>query len=67
MNIFSQKKVFVNKYAEIAKKFQSAAVDMIVLDCIGYNTQLRDLLKKETKIPVILSKTLVAKILSEII
>ena len=55
------------KVKEIAMRFQKASVDLIILDCMGYNAQLSDHIKKLTGIPVILSQTLVARIVSELL
>jgi protein AroM len=57
----------LEKVKEVAMKFQKAAVDMIVLDCMGYNMQLNSHLKQLTGVPVIQSNTLVARIVREIL
>ena len=57
----------VEKVKEIAMRYQKASVDLIILDCMGYNTQLSEHIKKLTAIPVILSQTLVASIVNELL
>ncbi len=57
----------VDKVKEIAMRFQMASVDLIILDCMGYNAQLSEHIKRLTEIPVILSQTLIARIVSELL
>lgn len=52
---------------EVATKFKDASVDLIVLDCMGYTKRIGDLIHTMTGIPVIVSKTLVARIVRELI
>lgn len=52
---------------EIATRFKNASVDLIVLDCMGYSKWIGDLVHSMTGIPVIVSKTLVARIVRELI
>ncbi|MGV9169829.1 MAG: AroM family protein [Promethearchaeia archaeon] len=52
---------------KIAHRFRSGSVDLIVLDCIGYSQELSDFLKKETHIPVLLSRTIVARVIRELL
>ncbi|WP_092592263.1 AroM family protein [Acidaminobacter hydrogenoformans] len=41
-------------------------VDLIVMDCIGYTTSMKEQIVRETEKPVILARTLVARILGEL-
>ncbi|MFQ6124671.1 MAG: AroM family protein [Candidatus Heimdallarchaeota archaeon] len=50
---------------EIANRFKDC--DLIVLDCMGYTKRIGDLIKTMTGIPVIVSKTLVARIVRGLI
>ncbi len=52
---------------QIAKKFTLAEVDLLVLDCIGYSTKLSDTLKELTGLPTILARTLVARVVREML
>ena len=52
---------------KIANEFRKEKVDMIVLDCIGYGRKISEVIKKITKRPVFLPRTLLARILRELI
>ncbi|HNV37447.1 MAG TPA: AroM family protein [Rectinema sp.] len=54
----------VLKCAQIIDKFEC---DMIVLDCIGYTEKIRKLIAKVTGKPVILPRSILARILAEIV
>jgi len=41
--------------------------DLIVLDCIGYNFNAKKLVKKITKTPVVLPRTLMARVIGELL
>lgn len=42
-------------------------IDIIVMDCIGYNQEMKEMVVKGTNKPVILARTLVARVLGEIL
>lgn len=42
-------------------------IDIIVMDCIGYNQEMKKRVSKETGIPVVLARTMVARVLGEIL
>lgn len=42
-------------------------LDIIVMDCIGYDGEMKNRVCKETGVPVILSRTMVTRILGEIL
>lgn len=42
-------------------------VDMILLDCMGYTEEARELIARQTGLPVILSNAIMAKLVSEMI
>jgi protein AroM len=52
---------------EVSRKFLAAKVDLIVLDCIGYSNQLSREMKHLTGLPVVLARTIVARVLKEIL
>jgi protein AroM len=52
---------------EIAKEFSKVGVNLLVMDCIGYSRKLSRELKKLTGCPVILARTIVARLLKEIL
>lgn len=49
-----------------AEKLRAENVDVIVLDCIGYNKEMKQETEKITGKPVILSRTMVARVASEL-
>ena len=56
-----------NIIKEIASRFTQARVDLLVLDCIGYSAKLSQTLKELTGLPTILARTLVARIVRELL
>lgn len=52
---------------DIAKKLASEDVDLVVLDCMGFNTKTRSLFKAITQKPVLLPRTVMARIVLEMI
>lgn len=42
-------------------------VDIILLDCMGYTEQAREMVSRATGLPVILSNSIMAKLTSEMI
>ena len=52
---------------EIVSEFKEADVKLIVLDCIGYSMTLKDRLQNLTELPVILPRSLVAAVISELV
>jgi len=51
---------------EAAKKLRAENVDLTVLDCIGYTIQMKQTVKEITGKPVILARTLLARVLREL-
>jgi protein AroM len=47
------------------ERIEKKSVEMIVLDCIGYNNEMKEWVKRFTKKPVILPRSLVARIVKE--
>ncbi len=48
------------------ENIKKSDVDLIVMDCIGYTASMKELIACETEKPVILARTMVARILGEI-
>lgn len=53
--------------AAAAEQFARDGVELCVLDCIGYTTQMKTRLETLTGLPVILPRTLVARVASELL
>lgn len=54
------------KIREAAKTLLTKNVDLTVLDCIGYTRQMKQEVKEITGKPVILSRTVIARVLREL-
>ena len=54
----------IKKLPEIAKRFSDR--DLIVLDCIGYNIEVKRIVMGIAKKPVVLPRTILARILREL-
>ena len=54
------------KLQEAAKTLQAKNVDLTVLDCIGYMRQMKQEVKEITGKPVILSRTIIARVTREL-
>lgn len=50
----------------VAKKLIETDSDLVVLDCIGYTQEMKDMVYKLTSKPVVLPRTLAARIVTEI-
>ncbi|MGN7402313.1 AroM family protein [Cytobacillus praedii] len=53
-------------YEEVAESLKNK-VDIILLDCMGYTEEAREMIAKATGLPVILSNAIMAKLTSEMI
>lgn len=53
--------------AEAARRLQAAKVDLIVMDCMGYNLAMQELVRSITRVPVLLARSIVARILAELL
>lgn len=51
---------------EAAERLRDADPDLIILDCIGYNVNAKRLVKRVTGKPVILPRTLMARVIGEL-
>jgi protein AroM len=52
---------------EVASRFTQEKADLLVLDCIGYSATLSQTLKELTRLPTILARTIVARVVREIL
>ena len=52
---------------EIANKFKNHKVDLIILDCIGFNRMTQAIFRDVTKKPVLLPRTMLGRIAREIV
>lgn len=51
----------------VASKLKDKNIDIIILDCMGYTLEIKKLVEKISEKPVILSRTLSARVVSEIL
>lgn len=54
-------------WTQIGRELVRKQVEWIVLDCIGYNRQIKDFLQRYTRKPVILPRTLLARVVGEML
>ncbi|MGE0474172.1 MAG: AroM family protein [Nitrospirales bacterium] len=52
---------------EIANRFRNLKVDMVILDCIGFNKMTKAVFREITQKPVLLPRTIIGRIAREII
>lgn len=57
----------VNRIIVSAKSLEKNKADFILMDCMGYTEEMKKAVSDEMTIPVILSNTLMVKILSELL
>ena len=57
----------VNCVLKAGRRLKNEGAEYILLDCMGYTEEMKMAVLKETNIPVILSNTLMAKVLSELL
>ncbi len=55
-----------DKLEAAAKKIKNMDGDLIVLDCIGYTQKMKDMFARETGKMVVLPRTLLARVVSEV-
>ncbi len=55
------------EFKEAGEKLKQQEVDFILMDCMGYNEQKRQIIESVTQKPTILSNVLMAKVLSEFV
>lgn len=57
----------IGAIGEAASKLKEAGIDLIVMDCFGYNLEMKDRVREVTAKPVILVRSLLAGLLKELI
>lgn len=57
----------IGAIGEAASKLKEAGIDLIVMDCFGYNLEMKDRVREVTAKPVILMRSLLAGLLKELI
>ncbi|MFP7492465.1 AroM family protein [Terribacillus saccharophilus] len=55
------------QFAQAAKELKELDADVLILDCMGYTEEMRDIAAEASGLPVILSNALMAKLVAEII
>ena len=56
----------VEAVAKAAEQIAGTDADLIVLDCIGFTKQMKELFARETGKPIVLPRTLLARVVAEI-
>lgn len=54
------------KLAKASEKFKDEDVSFIVLDCMGYSVKMKKIVQERSDKPVILSRTIVARVIKEL-
>ncbi len=57
----------LDKTAVVGERLLKHKVDVVVMDCIGYTLQMKEIVSKSIKKPVLLARSISAKILSELL
>ena len=52
---------------DIGRRFAEEGAEACVLDCIGYDTKMKERMERASGLPVVLPRTLVARVISEIL
>ncbi|MGL6201490.1 MAG: AroM family protein [Lachnospiraceae bacterium] len=55
------------KAAAMELKEKEAALDLIVLDCIGYDTEMKRAVREITGAPVMIARSMIARVIAEIL
>ena len=56
----------VEKLIEVSERFRDEDVSFIVLDCMGYSVKMKKIVQERSGKPVILSRTIVARVIKEL-
>ena len=56
-----------DEITSVAKKLASQSVDLVILDCIGYNLKMKETMRKIMRKPVILSRSILARTVKELL
>ncbi len=57
----------IDVIVEVAKKLKDAGVEIAVLDCIGYTDSVKRAVKEILGVPVVLARSIVARVLGELL
>jgi protein AroM len=57
----------IQKVESAADSLSMSGVDIVVMDCIGYTLEMRELVSKHTKKPVLLARSVASKVVSELL
>jgi protein AroM len=57
----------VENVEKVAKSLARSGVHIVVMDCMGYTLQMKDVVLKHVKKPVILARSIAAKVVSELL
>lgn len=57
----------IENIKKAAEQIKGKDIDLIILDCIGYNKEMKKIVMETTSIPVILPRTIIARILTEVL
>lgn len=57
----------VENVEKAAKSLARSWVHIVVMDCMGYTLQMKDVVLKHVKKPVILARSIAAKVVSELL
>jgi len=60
---YKDKEIYLKGIEELSNK----EISLIVMDCIGYSKEMKQKAKKLTDIPIVLPRTLIARVINEII
>ncbi|HEY8348064.1 MAG TPA: AroM family protein [Symbiobacteriaceae bacterium] len=52
---------------EAARRLRETAVEYVVLDCMGYTKAMKDLVRAEVRVPVLLARSIVARLAAEVL
>ncbi|MGL5695197.1 MAG: AroM family protein [Peptostreptococcaceae bacterium] len=56
----------LDRLEEVARSLRDEDLDLVVLDCIGYSQDMKEVVARESGKNVILSRTMLARVISEI-
>ena len=57
----------VEDFADVAEKLSSRGVLLVIMDCMGYTLEQRDVVRRIVRRPVIASRTVLARVLAELL
>ncbi|MFP4482949.1 MAG: AroM family protein [Thermovirgaceae bacterium] len=52
---------------EAAKKLKKEMPEVVVMDCMGYTMKMQDMIREQTNAPVVLARSIVARVIKEMI